>query len=61
VASLQAVLVVAHAEQKLELWTRADGQWQSRVASSGERLELSAIGANLDVRDVYSRAGVGRR
>jgi Uma2 family endonuclease len=58
IASLQAVLIVAHAERKLELWTRDGGGWQSRVAGPGQRLDLSAIGASLDVQQVYVRAGV---
>jgi Uma2 family endonuclease len=57
IASLQAILIVAHAEQRIELWTRAAGGWQSRAATAGERIELLAISASLDVQEVYARAG----
>jgi Uma2 family endonuclease len=58
IASLQAVLFVAHGEHQLELWSRGADGWKSHTAISGERVELPAIGASLVVQEVYARAGL---
>jgi Uma2 family endonuclease len=58
VPTLQAVLLVAHDQCRLELWTRGSDTWQFQSAGPGERIELSAVGVTLAVQDVYGRAGI---
>lgn len=56
IQSLRQVVFVSHRERALEVWTRGgETGWLRVVAREGEIAEL-AIGARLDVRQVYERA-----
>lgn len=58
-ASLQQYVLVAHAERAVEVWTRRDdGQFAATTSGPGERAELSAAQAVLDVDELYDAAGV---
>ena len=50
--ALKAVLLVAHDEERLELWHRDADTWHLAVATEGE-LPLSALGLRLPVAEVY--------
>ncbi len=55
-ASLRQYVLVAHRDRALTVWTRGeDGKWQSAPVREGEVAEL-AIGARLDVRELYAAA-----
>lgn len=55
--SLRQYVLVSHRERAVEVFTRgADGAWSARVAREGEVAELDAIGARLDVRELYDAA-----
>lgn len=51
--SLEAVLLVAHDEQRLELWRRASDRWTLELARATERLLVPSLGVVLEVADVY--------
>ncbi|HEX3577543.1 MAG TPA: Uma2 family endonuclease [Thermoanaerobaculia bacterium] len=54
--SLQQYVLVSHRERSLEVWALgADGWWRS-IHHEGDTVEL-AIGARLDVRELYESAG----
>ena len=53
IPSLDAVLLVAHDEQRLELWRRARDKWTLELARGTERLTVPSLGVVLDVADVY--------
>jgi len=55
-ASLREYVLVALSDRAIELWTRDnDNRWTSTVVRDGEVAEL-AIGARLDVRELYEAA-----
>lgn len=51
--SLLEVLFVAHDAAQLEIVGRVGNAWKSRVAKSGERLELLSLGVTIEVDDVF--------
>jgi Uma2 family endonuclease len=58
IPALRQVVIVSHDERRLEVWTRGDGDaWTRAEAREGGAVELAAIGARLDVREVYDAAG----
>jgi Uma2 family endonuclease len=57
IPSLRQYVLVSVGERRVEVWTR-DGEegWTSRVSTDGEVADLGAIGARLDVRELYEAA-----
>lgn len=53
IPSLEAVLLVAHDEQRLELWRRTSDRWTLELARAAERLAVPSLGVLLDVAEVY--------
>jgi Uma2 family endonuclease len=53
IPSLEAVLLVAHDEQRLELWRRTNDRWTLELARATERLTVPSLGVTLDVAEVY--------
>jgi Uma2 family endonuclease len=51
--SVEHVVFVAHAEQRLDVWTRLDGEWKMTSYAAGERAQLPAIECYLDVTELY--------
>ena len=61
IPSLKQYVLVSHREQAVEVWTRGEGDaWGSRVARAGEIMTLDAVGATLDVRELYEAAAEPR-
>jgi Uma2 family endonuclease len=56
IPSLDAVVLIDHASERVDLWTRAAGIWQSRTFGAGDRVPLDAVGAILPVDEIYSAA-----
>jgi Uma2 family endonuclease len=63
VSSLAAVVVVAHRERRIEVWTRNQSDWAVAVAGSGATARVEPIECTLDVDEIYAAAveprGVG--
>lgn len=57
ISSLQAIVIVSHAEPRIECWTRSSVGWDHVMATQTGRVELGVISAALVVSEVYSRAG----
>jgi Uma2 family endonuclease len=54
VASLQAVVLVSHREQRIDVWDRvAGGPWRLRSFGAGETAELEAPPIRLAVDEIY--------
>jgi Uma2 family endonuclease len=53
VPSLREILLVAHEEQRLELWRRDGDHWVLEVVRETGSVTISAIGCTLAVVDVY--------
>jgi Uma2 family endonuclease len=54
--SLRQYVLISHREHSVEVWTRGDdNRWSSAIVHDGEVAEL-AIGARLDVRELYETA-----
>lgn len=53
IASLAHVVLVAHDEKRIDVWSREGGQWTVATARSGERAILDGIRASLEVDEVY--------
>lgn len=52
--SLQAYILVSQHTQRIEVFTRAPGvTWTFTPYSAGERIDLAALSATLDVNDFY--------
>jgi Uma2 family endonuclease len=56
IPSLEAVLLVDHAQPRIDLWTRGPQGWTSSAFTAGEVVPLRAIGCALTVDDVYAAA-----
>jgi Uma2 family endonuclease len=56
IPSLEAVLLVDHAQPRIDLWTRGPQGWTSSAFTAGEVVQLRAIGCALAVDDVYAAA-----
>ena len=55
IPTLAQVVFVTHAERVIEVWTRGAGDaWTRSEARDDEAVVLSAIGARLDVREVFA-------
>ena len=56
IPSLQHYVLVSHREHTVEVWSRAGDAWSQAIVREGASAVLSAIGASLDVRQLYARA-----
>ena len=57
IGSLQQYVLVSYAEAHVEIWTRGQGDvWTPAHAGVGDVAQLTAIGARLDVRELYEAA-----
>jgi Uma2 family endonuclease len=54
--SLKQYVLVSHRERSIEVWTLHDSAWRRAVVREGEIAHL-AIGARLDVHELYESAG----
>ncbi|HEY1813465.1 MAG TPA: Uma2 family endonuclease [Kofleriaceae bacterium] len=57
-SSLQAYVLVAQDRRRVELWSRAGGDWQHTAYEAGEVARVPALDLALDVDAIYARAGV---
>lgn len=51
--SLRHVVLVAHDEKRIDVFSRSDTGWELSTVGAGGRASLSGIGCTLDVDDVY--------
>jgi Uma2 family endonuclease len=58
IPALEAVVVVAHREVLVEVWSRVPGtsQWERKAARSGELAEVGCLSCPLDVDAIYAAA-----
>ena len=57
IRSLQQYVLVSYPEPHVEIWTRGQGDvWTPAHAGEGDVARLTAIGARLDVRELYEAA-----
>jgi Uma2 family endonuclease len=56
IPSLAAIVLVAHEQSRIELWTRGGTGWERRAFGAGEAVPLEAIACELTVDDVYAAA-----
>jgi Uma2 family endonuclease len=53
IPSVQHVVLVAHDERRIDVWSRHGDDWSVTTARQGEQANLPGIGCTLDVDDVY--------
>lgn len=53
IPSILHVVLVAHDERRIDVWSRTGEDWSVMSARSGEQASLPGIGCTLDVDDVY--------
>lgn len=54
IPALQQYVIVSHRERLVSVWSRTEGDaWTETQAGNGDVVELSPIGARLDVRALY--------
>lgn len=59
IPSLEAVVLVSHREQLLEVFERRnDGSWRRSEARAGASLSIEALGATLLVDEIYAAAAL---
>jgi Uma2 family endonuclease len=56
IPSLEAILLVDHEKDRIDLWRRSGGSWWSCSFGAGDVVPLDAIGATIAVDDVYAAA-----
>jgi len=56
ITSLEAIVIVDHGVERIELWTRNRESWQVRVCGTGETVPLGAVSAHLEVDEIYAAA-----
>jgi Uma2 family endonuclease len=57
IPSLRQYVLVSHREHEIQVWTRGQADaWTSAVVREGEAAHLAAVGAHVDVRDLYAAA-----
>lgn len=57
IPSLEAIMLVSHREQLLEIFERqSDSSWRRSEARKGEHLPIAALGAKLSVDEIYAAA-----
>lgn len=60
IPTLREYVIVSHRERRITVHARGDGDaWSVRVAASGERVEVSSLGADLIVDEIYRNSAVG--
>jgi hypothetical protein len=47
------VVLVAHDERRIDVWSRQDDDWSVLSARQGEQAELPGVGCTLMVDDIY--------
>jgi len=59
IPSLRGYVIVSHRERRITVHSRgSDGAWATRVATKGERVEVSSMGADLIVDEIYRNSAV---
>lgn len=59
IPALRDYLIVSHRARKITVHSRTpDGAWSTRVASNGERIEVSSLSAALVVDEIYRHSAV---
>ena len=53
IPSLREIVLVAHDEQRIELWRRARDQWILEVARGDEPARIPSLGCELDLAAVF--------
>ncbi len=53
IESIREILLIAHDEHRLELWTKTATDWTLEVVSGEASLQLRSFGCGLDVAEVY--------
>lgn len=54
IPSLREVVLIAHQERLVEVWSRGDGEsWRRTEARSGHSAPLDSIGVDLPVDEIY--------
>jgi Uma2 family endonuclease len=53
IGSLQEIVLVAHEEQRIEIWRRDEERWQLQLARGGATARIESIGCELPLDDVY--------
>jgi len=56
IPSLQAIVLVDHESERIDLWTRGGDAWRARSFAAGEVVPLDTIGATISVDEVYAAA-----
>ena len=57
IPTLRHVVLVAHDERRVDVWTRTqDGSWTSVEGRDRDVVELPAVGARFDVNELYEGA-----
>ena len=57
IPTLRQYVLVSQITRSVEVWTRdADGAWASALSRDGEVVDLGAIGARFEVRELYDAA-----
>ena len=51
--SLREVMLVAHDEQRVDLWRRVGDHWTQVTFRPGEAVALDSLGCALPVADIY--------
>lgn len=53
IASLDTILLVAHDQRRVEVWTRDDGGWKSEVVHGEGCAAVPQLGLRLALADIY--------
>lgn len=53
ISSLSHIVLVAHDEKRIDVWSRDGNAWRLTTVGKGERAMLDAIGCALDVDGIY--------
>jgi Uma2 family endonuclease len=53
IASVRHVVLIAHDQKRIDVWSRAVSGWVVASAGPGERAVLETIGCVLEVEDIY--------
>jgi Uma2 family endonuclease len=56
--SIQAVVIVAHREPRIDVWNRVASGWVQSAAGAGEKSRIECLGCDLDVSAIYTAAGL---
>lgn len=61
IPSLREFVLVSHRERRIDVWGRdPQGEWHQRQGGRGEVVNLSAIGVDLAVDEIYDRSPLTR-